>query len=328
MPYLVLLICVTVDIPASKVKKAIANVEINFQHDPFLMRGFYRDIRSQNDKTVHLVEAALEVKDQGFSTKKSLPKKFFLKGIRASDSRIHNLLSGSTLNAGNALIINLEHNYWLNRLRHAAQKSEYRIEDIVSRGDKHFYVISTEDTVAMSFLADKYKDMKFKVIHKYHIDVASYAIHKAEHLEVPLSGQYIGKEHPYDGDSLFYSKKGWNQTTQFEEFEGQMYLKYHDVSYAFDILDEKNNQIFLDMAYQFSFIVTDIETRSEIKPKGQRMNRNKPLVLQSESYDSEFWNDQNNAKLVPLTHKQLEDLAEFRPLDAQFSSSKIRRKKT
>ena len=310
------------------IDRAIVKVEENFPQDPFIMRGFFRDIRTQNSKTVYLVEAALDVWDHGISLSKDLPKKFFLRSVRASETRVHNLLWGSLLNSGNSLSVNLAHNFWLNRLKFSADKSEYQIEDLTSIDDKYLYVISTEQIVSMSDLAEQYKDMKFRMIHKYHIDAETFAIHKVQHLEEPLEGPYIGKERPYEGDTLFYSKKGWNQTTEFEEFNGKMYLKYHDVTYAFDIVDEKNNAIFLDMAYQFSFIATDIREGKEIKPEGEKMNRMKPLTLQAGVYDESFWNDESNAKLVPLTKRQITELEEEQPLSVQFRSKKKKLKRS
>ena len=81
------------------------------------------------------------------------------------------------------------------------------------------------------------------------------------------------------------------------------------------------------MAYQFIFITTEIETDQKQPPKGQKMNRNRPMSLQWKGYDSDFWEDPSNAKLVPLTKKQIQDLEKHQPLEEQFRSKKIRLKK-
>ncbi|MEM7297969.1 MAG: carboxypeptidase-like regulatory domain-containing protein [Bacteroidota bacterium] len=306
-------------------KRALEKLGDNYSENAFIASGFFRDIREQNQKTVYLVEAAVDIEDPGYKMAGSRPKKFFLKGVRASDSRVNGLLRRSLLNAGNSLTVNLERNFWLNRLRHELARSEFSITEILNKDDRILYSIETEKVTAISPLADHHSHMEFTLTHRYLVDAETYAIYKVEHIETPHESEYIGIEPPYEGDSLFYSKKGWNQVIEFEEYQGKMFLKYHDVVYAFDIVDEKNNLVHLDMKYQFVFTVTDIKTGKTAKPADEKMNKNKPLLIQAQSYDSEFWTNPANAKLVPLTRKQLNDLAEERPLEEQFRSKKTLR---
>lgn len=303
-------------------KKAVEKVVDNFSDDSFIMKGFFRDIRDQNGETVYLVEAAVDVKDPGYSAGGDRPKKFYLRGVRSSDSRINDLLSNSLLNAGNALTVNLEHNYWLNRLKHDIRTNEYEIEEIIIKNDRILYSIITKEVASKVTLADQYKDLTYELTHRYLVDSESYAIYKVEHIEEATDGKYVGIEPPYEGDTLFYSKKGWNQRIEFEEFDGKMFLKYHDVNYAFDIVDHKNEELFLDMNYQFTFIVTDILTDGSKPPEGIKMSKNKPLAHQKKNYDNEFWSDPSNAKLVPLTNNQIEGLQRERPLEEQFRTAK------
>ena len=307
-----------------RMERALEKLTDNYSSNPFIIKGFFRDIRDQNGETVYLAEAAVDIQDYGYSKTKDRSKNFFLRGIRSSQSRVHSLLSGSLLNAGNSLNVNLEHNFWLNRLKYISEREEFNIESIQSKNDKLFYIIRIDQVVSMDGLAIKYKDMKFNLAHRYFVDTETFAIHKVEHIEKPIEGRYIGIERPYQGDTLFYSKKGWNQVIEFEEYNEKMYLKYHDVNYAFDIVDEKNKEIFLDMSYQFTFVVTDIETHKSAKPMGNKMNRNKPLMLQANNYDADFWADPSNAKLVPLTQKQINGLEKYQPLEEQFIAKKTK----
>ncbi|WP_462248514.1 carboxypeptidase-like regulatory domain-containing protein [Ekhidna sp.] len=303
-------------------QKAIDKVVDNFSSNPYIIQGFFRDIRDQNGETVYLTEASVNIKDPGYSKTSSRPKKFFLKGVRASDSRINKLLSRSLLNAGNALNVNLEQNYWLNRLRHDIRTNDYEIDEIIYKNDRILYSIITEETSSKVGSDERYKDLTFSLTHRYLVDSESFAISKVEHIERATDGKYVGIEPPYEGDTLFYCKKGWNQIIEFEEFEGKMFLKYHDVNYAFDIVDQKNEEVYLDMSYQFTFITTDVITDETIAPEGFKMNKNKPLAHQAKAYDAGFWGDPSNAKLVPLTNTQIEDLQRIRPLEKQFRSAK------
>lgn len=305
------------------IERALERLKENYSTKPVIMRGMYRDIRQQNGETVSLTEAALDIQDPGITK----PRKFFMRGVRASTSRINPLLKGSLLNSGNSLVVNLGHSYWLSSLRFRISKIELEIEDVIEQDGEPFYVITSTELVAKDGLAEKYKDLKYELVHRYLVHCETYAIHKIQHLESPIEGKYVAIEHPYEGDTLFYSKKGWNQTIELEEFQGKMHLKYHDVNYAFDIVDEKNDEVYLDMAYQFIFITTQVHTDTTQRPEGQKMNRKKPMALQWKGYDSEFWADPRNAKMVPLTKKQVQDLEKYQPLEDQFRSKKTRLKK-
>ncbi|GEM_PF-1827954 len=304
------------------IRKALDKLKDNFNSKPFIMKGFFRDVREQNDKTVYLAEASVDIQDPGFLPSGDRKKRFFLKGVRASDTRINDLLSRSLLNSGNALNVVLEHNFWLNSLKHSFKKREFSIEDVVTKDGQFYYVIKGEELASKPSLAEQYKDMQYKLEHRYYVNTETYAIQKVEHRESPIEGMYVGIERPYEGDTLFYSKKGWNQTLEFEEYEGKMYLKYKDVSYTFDIVNQKQESVYLDMDYQFTFVVTDIETDKYAEPEGKKMNTKRSLMVQSARYDAEFWEELSNAKLSPLTEKQLKDLSAERDLNDQFESKR------
>lgn len=305
------------------IQRALDKLKENYSNKPCVLKGFFRDIREQNGETVYLEDAVVDVQDIGVS----MPRKFFLKGVRASNSRIHTLLSEYFLTTRNFLSLNVGHNYWINYLKHNVRKKEFIIADIITKNDNAFYVITTTETISKEVLAEEYKDLSYTLTHRYLVNCETFAIHKIEHLEDPTKGKYTGIEPPYEGDTLFHSKKGWNLVIEFEEYQGKMYLKYHDASYAFDIVDKKNDRIFLEMKYQFVFMVTDIETDTSKKPSGEKMNRNRPLSLQTEGYDRGFWEDLDNARLMPLTQKQIKDLEKYQPLEAQFQSNKTQHKK-
>lgn len=198
-------------------KRALDRLKDNFNSKPFIMKGFFRDIREQNNKTVYLAEASADIQDPGFLPSNDRKKKFYLKGARVSDTRIHEMLSGSLLNSGNVLNVMLEHNFWLNSLKHSFKKREFSIEEIISRNGQYFYVIKGDELATMDGLADQYKDMQYRLEHWYYVNTKTFAIQKVEHRESPIEGKYVGIERPYEGDTLFYSKKGWNQIVEFEE---------------------------------------------------------------------------------------------------------------
>jgi len=311
--------------------EALENLSKNYATQPFVMKGFFRDLRDQNHQSAYLVEAAVEVYDPGIQLEKEDKKKkrklFFIKGIRVSHNYLNELITPA-LSRQNWLTRNVEYEYWSRRLYKGliANKKEYELEDIIYKGDKLLYVISSGGTAAKSYLALQHKDLRYEYINRYYIDTETYAIHKIEYLENPLEGIYVGIERPYEGDTLYYSKKGWNDVYEFEEYKGKMYLKYYSTKYAFDIYNTQTESVYLDLAFSTTFMVTDIEIENAGKPKGIRMNRNKSLILQATAYDSDFWSKESNVKLVPLTQKQIRGLERKVPLEEQFKLTGRRKK--
>lgn len=304
--------------------EVVENLAKNFSTEPFLFRGFYRDVRDQNNQTSYLVEAAIEAYDYGIQFgKKTKRKNFFLKGVRASNNYIYPLLVRPIIMRQNRLSQHLQYNYWHRRIVNdfKVKKRTYEIENRIFKGERLLFVVTTKGIAAKGNLADQYLDMRFEYVNRYYIDAETYALHKVEYRESPLEGKYVGIERPYEGDTLFYSKKGFNDTYEFEEYDNKMFLKYYEVDYTFDIYNSITNEVFLEMDYNCTFVVTDIVPNADRKPKGVKVNRNANLMLQTEAYDSAFWNIESNAKLVPLTQKQTKGLEREMSLEEQFKSS-------
>lgn len=300
------------------IKRVVKKWRNNHASKPFIMNGFFRDIRDQNGETVYLTEAAVEAQDMGISRS----RKLFLHGLRASDSRIHPFLASSSLTTGNSLSINLATNYYFNSLRYRA-KNEFKLEEVVIKDEEPFYIISIKEVVSASDLAEHHQDLKFELIHRYLIHCETYAVHKIEHLEKPISGQYTSVSHAYGSDSLFYANKGKNMVIVFTQFQGKMYLKSHDTNYSFDIVDEKNNEVFLDMDYRFTFAVESIVTNRSRKPSGIKVKSTVPLPFQELKYNHDFWHSLTTTSLIPLSEKQRSGLEKHQSLESQFESKKV-----
>ena len=304
--------------------KVWENLDKNYSSEPFTMKGFFRDLRYQNRESAFLVETALEIYDPGIMISKEgnekERRKFYLHGIRASKNYINGLLT-PVLDNQNWLFFTLEYNWLKSYYTCKSENVNYKIQGTVQKDDKLMYIISSEKTLKNTNNDPSYKDLQYNQKELFYVEAETYAIYKIEFHENPIEGNYVSVEPPYEGDTLYYSKKGWHVILEYAEHNGKMYLKYADYEYAFDIYDIENENIYLDMLFNLTFIATDIHTDTKQKPKGIRPNRNKGLNLQAKNYDVTFWGNESNAKLVPLTKKQVEGLERDMPLEEQFKLS-------
>jgi len=313
-------------VPRQIMESVLDKLKDNYASEPFISKGFFRDLRNQNNESAYLVEASFEVLNPGVQIGKSYRnerrKNFYLNAVRASKNYINGLLT-PVLDRQNWLALSLAYDFWIRRLRSDLLdlEKEYELQNVVYKNNTPLYVIVTVDTTAKSYLAEQHKHMRYEYTKRYYIDIETYAVHKIEKSERPIEGIYVGIEKPYPGDTLYYSKKGWNHTYEFEEFADKMYLRYYDLSYAFDIVNSKTSSVYLDMEYSNTLVITTIDTSKRRKIRGAKMNRNKSLALQVTKYNPTFWNKQSNTKLVPLTQKQIDGLEREMDLEEQFMKS-------
>lgn len=307
--------------PIKIMQKARESLVENYATTPFVLEGFFRDIRDQNGQSSYLAEAAVEVYDPGIKIEKTGNRKerstLYANELRSGTNYINELLT-PTLAKQNFLYYTLENN-WLKAFYDSnTDDKKWELNDYVYKGDKLLYVISSESTGGSMDNDSAYAHLQFKVKSIYHVDVETYAIHKIEYNESPLEGKYTVIEPPYEGDSLFYCKKGWTITREYQEYDNKMYLKYINQAYPFDIYNKKSGQVYLDEFFTTSFVTTSMRTESVSRPQGKRVVRKRDLMLHKRTYNPTFWNNKQNIKLVPLTQKQLEGLEREFPLEEQF----------
>lgn len=306
------------------IRKAFERIDENYATRPFVIKGYYRDIREQNDQSSYLVESAIEVYDPGIKIDKKGYKKerrtFFIKDMRASENRLSDLLTPE-LNKDNFLHFTLERNWYkYSSALEPSLEREYELKDVIYANNSYLFVIRLEQQKVMPGNDSSYLDLPYVVERQFYVDSETYAIHKIEFTEIPVQGKYVAIEPPYPGDTLYYRKKGWKIVREYNEYQGKMYPRYISQTYAFDIYNKKQDQIYLDISINMTFVATDIQLENVKRPTGKKVLRGRDLMLQTRKYNPDFWSDNKNSKLVPLTQKQMKGLEREKSLEEQFAS--------
>ncbi len=304
--------------PNRIMKKVLENLEKNYATEPFMMDGFYRDLRDQNGQSSYLVDAALEIYDPGLQLKKKARRKYYLRGVRASDSYILELLAPANNNF-NFLARWMEQNKLILLYHTLDTDSEsLKLQDLIYKDDRLLYVISDKKQLEGQ-LNSPDNWYKFESVKTYYVDTETYSMHKIEISEKPLEGKYVAQEPPFDGTLLRYSKKGLNEIYEYERFDGKMFLRYYHVNYPFDLFNSETETADYEFLERRTFIVTNIKIADKKKPTDARMKRTRGLLLQTTEYDPTFWKIENTSRLVPLTKRQLQGLERERSLEEQFA---------
>lgn len=308
-------------------QKVFERMPENYSTDPFIMKGFYRDIRNQNDQASYLVESAIEVYDPGIRMNKEGNKKerrsFFIKDMRASENKINELLT-PVLNRFNFLHFTLENNwykYYTVSLKPSTTR-HYELRDIIHSDGSYLFVIRFEEQKVTPGNDSSYVNLSYTLETLFYVDSETYAIHKIVHTEIPIEETFVAIEPPYPGDSLYYRQKGWKIVREYGEYGGKMYPKYISQIYPFDIYNKKQDRVYLDLAFHMTFVTTDVQLENVKRPEGKKALRGKDLMLQTRKYNPTFWSNKQNIKLVPLTQKQKQGLEREKSLEEQFRIKK------
>ncbi|MEO9872174.1 carboxypeptidase-like regulatory domain-containing protein [Ekhidna sp.] len=313
-------------------QKVFERMPENYSTDPFVIKGFFRDIRNQNDQSSYLVESAVEVYDPGIKMNKEGNKKerrsFFIKDMRASENKINELLT-PVLNRFNFLHFTLENNwykYYAVSLK-PSSASHYELKDIIHSDGSYLFVIRLEEQKVTPGNDSSYVNLSYTLETLFYVDSETYAIHKIVHTEIPINETFVAIEPPYPGDSLYYRQKGWKIVREYGEYRGKMYPKYISQIYPFDIYNKKQDRVYLDLAFHMTFVTTDVQLENVKRPTGGKALRGKDLMLQTQKYNPAFWSNKQNVKLVPLTQKQIQGLEREKSLEEQFRFKKTKSKK-
>jgi hypothetical protein len=306
---------------AEVITKAFENIENNFPIEPYVLNAFYRESHQENNKSVMLVEAALDIYDgDGYKAirgdRSRMREKVMLRNVRASKSYRHSLFKNTAVERYNLVISALRCNavkYRNPNIRKILRGRNFMLDSIVYSSDRPVYVIS--------FLSYIRGYPNFERKNTLYIDAQNFAIHKFGWEEYAKEGKYSEKPRPLTKDSAFFSyRKRISTIYEFENFKGKMYLKYFDEKCYDDIYNAKEKSVQFESVGNTTLMVTEIKTET-IAPGGEGlMQANKSIHQQVARYDPEWW--RKHEQLVPLTKKQIDDLEWELPLEQQFQLNK------
>ncbi len=282
------------------VKIAMARVESNFPMEPFLMDGFYRDVKKVAGTSISLLEAAVKIYDENYiepRNKEKLRERVKLVEVRKSlgyDNKFAPYFHQRNL---------LEDLLLHNNIRYRTiDGDEEFFEDLKREPDSYYNGHEI-------FVVSHTEDFSFKIF----IDKDDYAI---THLEYEIGGDNSERK-----KNLISKHWTYRKTMDFKRYEGRMFLNYITVV--------KKEKWYDDVTSEFKF-ETELEQHlliNQVTPKTARTisstdkMRNYGLQFQDYPYNKKFWDDYNVIKDTPIDKKILADLEQVAPLEKQFENN-------
>ena len=278
-------------------KIALGKISQNFPMKPFLLDGFYRDVKEVGGTYIALLEAAVKIYDESYAeprNKSKLRERVKLLEVRKSlgyDNKFtayfgqHNLLEDLLLhNNIRYRQIDMQGNLFENTKRE--KDSYYNGHDI-------FVVSNTNEFFLKVF-----------------IDKSDYAI---THLEFEIAGDNDEKRRNLTSKYVSYKK-----TIDFRRYEGKMYLNYINVVTREKWYDDATNELKFETGIEQHLLINQVYPNTKEKIGSTEKMRNYGLQYQDYPYNKEFWDNYNVIKETPIDQKILEDLEKLAPLEKQF----------
>lgn len=278
---------------------ALNRIEQNYPMQPFLLEGFYRDIKKVGGTYISLLEAAVEIFDESYERPRN---KFKLReGVRLLEVRKsigYESKFTSYFDQDNLLEDLLLHNnirYRQIEEREEMYASMTREKDSYYNGSEIFVITHKHDYFLQIF-----------------VDKQDYSI---IHLEwnTGSSNEVLGKK-----KNLVSRFAGLHKTIDFRRFEGKMYMSYMSITSRVNWHDLKTDALKFETELSQQLLINQVTPNTTDRIKSVEKMRNYGLQYQDLPYNKAFWDSYNVIKETPLDKKILEDLERVGPLDKQF----------
>lgn len=280
---------------------ALARIEQNYPMTPYLMDGFYRDIKKVGGTYISVLEAAVKIYDENYRAPRNkfkLRERVALLEVRRSlgyENKFTAYFDEDNLLED--LLLNNPIRYRQFEMEDSFFNSLSRRKDSYYNGHNVFVITQTEGYNLQVF-----------------IDKETYSI---IHLEYELTKDELWqRRRGLEGRFVYLKKK-----IDFKSFEGKMYLNYIAMDSKISWFDKNTNDLRFETTLYQQLLINEVHPNTEEYIGTTERMRNYGLQFQDLPYNKEFWNNYNVIKESPLDRKIIEDLEKEVPLEKQFENN-------
>lgn len=278
---------------------ALTRIEENYPMKPFLLDGFYRDVKKVGGTYISLLEAAVRIYDESYEAPRNkyrLRESVRLIEVRQSlgyESRFTTYFDQDNL---------LEDLLLHNNIRYRHFDDGEKVFSRMTReknsfyDDHEIYVISYRDDYFMKLYIDTHD---FSIIHFQ--------------FEQGFEDDYLGKKR-----DLYSKFAGIRKQIDFRKFQGKMYPSFISITSRINWYDIETNELKFETELFQQLLINKVTPNPIERIRSTEKMRNYGLQFQDRPYNKKFWDNYNVIKETPLDKEILRDLEKLAPLRAQF----------
>jgi hypothetical protein len=280
---------------------ALSRIDDNYPVKPFILDGFYRDVKKVGGTYFSLLEAAVKIYDENYEEPRNkfrLRERVRLIEVRQSlgyESKFTNFFDQDNLLED--LLLHNNVRYRLFGIKEDFFIGLKREHDSYFNGHEIFVV------------SDPLNE-KFKVF----IDKNDYSIIHLEYA-IGFQDQVINKK-----KELYSKFEGLTKVIDFKRYEDKMYLSFMAMTSKINWYDSKTNELKFATELSQQLLINAIHPNTNKRIGSTEKMRNYGLQYQDLPYNKEFWDNYNVIKETPIDKKILSDLEKHVPLDKQFEN--------
>lgn len=278
---------------------ALSRIEDNYPMEPFILDGFYRDVKKVGGTYISLLEAAVKIYDENYAeprNKFKLRENVRLVEVRQSlgyESKFTKYFDQDNLLED----LLLENDI---RYRHLAQDeqmlSEAKREKNSFYNDNEIYVVTHQKANNLKVYIEKHT---FSIIH--------------------LEWETPGDSHNFNKKKNLVSRfAGFRKTIDFKKHNGKMFLNFVSITSKVNWYDVETNELKFETELFQQLLINNVDAKPRTRITSTEKMRNYGLQYQDRPYNKAFWDNYNVIKETPLDQQILADLEKFSPLESQF----------
>ena len=278
---------------------ALSRIEKNYPMTPFLMDGFYRDVKKVGGTYISLLEAAVKIYDENYEAPRNkyrLRERVRLVEVRKSlgyESKFTKYFDQENL-----------------------------LEDLLLHNDVRYRQIEEDDELFSRMKRDKnsyYDEHEIYVVYydeyynlKVYVDKEDFSI---IHLEWETTAPAEEIERKKNLVSKFV---GLKKSIDFRRYAGKMYLSFMNITSKINWHDVDTDELKFETELFQQLLVNKVYPNWQGRIGSTERMRNYGLQYQDQPYNKQFWDHYNVIKETPLDQQILADLEKLAPLQQQF----------
>lgn len=278
---------------------ALSRIEDNYPMKPFLLDGFYRDVKKVGGTYISLLEAAVKIYDENYEeprNKFKLRETVRLVEVRQSlgyESKFTTYFDQDNL---------LEDLLLHNNVRYRHFSDGHRVFSQLVRENNSSY--NDHETYVISYNGDYFM--------KLFVDAEDFSIVRFE-FEQGFEDDFLGKR-----KDLISKFAGIRKVIEFRRFQSKMYPSFMSINSKINWYDLHTNELKFQTELFQELLINNVDPNPSQRIRLTEKMRNYGLQFQDRPYNKEFWANYNVIKDTPLDQQILKDLEKMIPLDAQF----------
>ena len=281
---------------------ALSRIEQNYPMQPFLLDGFYRDVKKVGGTHISLLEAAVRIYDENYAeprNKYKLRESVRLIEVRQSlgyESRFTTYFDQDNL---------LEDLLLHNNIRYRHFEDGEEVFSHLQREKNSFY--NDHETYVIFYKGDYFM--------KLYIDTEDFSVIHME-FEQGFEDEFISRR-----KDLVSKFAGIKKKIDFRKFEGKMYPSFMSINSKINWYDGETNELKFETELFQQLLINKVMPNPRERIRSTEKMRNYGLQFQDQPYNKAFWDNYNVIKETPLDQQVLKDLEKHSSLKAQFEEN-------